>query len=226
MTFVWLLPAALHSGAPVSLSLVDRCCAVSSHVGTRGVVGGVDVEDGARRRAGGAGVRARGDDLRKHHTGFLLNGRGVGVDVNPPDAAVVGVALCFRCLGSCSMAPIVALISRCGASDSYPPKKPGGGRASGRIKSRGRREPGEWVGELTSCLTAVYDETNLLETNLLVSRHSVCSRVLSNLSRAPTCFLLPYYPGIVVSKLTYPSLKKPKGYFKRIVQRYPDIQIV
>ena len=24
MTFVWLLPAALHSGAPVSLSLVDR----------------------------------------------------------------------------------------------------------------------------------------------------------------------------------------------------------
>ena len=113
MTFVWLLPAALHSGAPVSL--VDRCCAVSSHVGTRGVVGGVDVEDGARRRAGGAGVRARGDDLRKHHTGFLLNGRGVGVDVNPPDAAVVGVALCFRCLGSCSMAPIVALISRCGA---------------------------------------------------------------------------------------------------------------
>ena len=73
----------------------------------RGVVGGVDVEDGARRRAGGAGVRARGDDLRKHHTGFLLNGRGVGVDVNPPDAAVVGVALCFRCLGSCSMAPIV-----------------------------------------------------------------------------------------------------------------------
>ena len=76
----------------VSLSLVDRCCAVSSHVGTRGVVGGVDVEDGARRRAGGAGVRARGDDLRKHHTGFLLNGRGVGVDVNPPDAAVVGAA--------------------------------------------------------------------------------------------------------------------------------------
>ena len=68
------------------------------------------------------------------------------------------VALCFRCLRSCSMAPIVALISRCGASDSYPPKKPGGGRASGRIKSRGRREPGEWVGELTSCLTAVYDE--------------------------------------------------------------------
>ena len=92
MTFVWLLPAALHSGAPVSLSLVDRCCAVSSHVGTGGVVGGVDVEDGARRRAGGAGVRARGDDLRKHHTGFLLNGRGVGVDVNPPDAAVVGAA--------------------------------------------------------------------------------------------------------------------------------------
>ena len=71
---------------------IDRCCAVSSRVGTRGVVGGVDVEDGARRRAGGAGVRARGDDLRKHHTGFLLNGRGVGVDVNPPDAAVVGAA--------------------------------------------------------------------------------------------------------------------------------------
>ena len=108
-----------------------------------------------------------------------------------------------------------------------------GGRASGRIKSRGRREPGEWVGELTSCLTAVYDETNLLETNLLVSRHSVCSRVLSNLSRqcdfVLTDFLLPYYPGssqVVVSKLTYPSLKKPKGYFKRIVHRDPCIQIV
>ena len=118
------------------------------------------------------------------------------------------------------MAPIVALISRCGASDSEPKKSQGG-----ENQIEGRREPGEWVGELTSCLTAVDDETNLLETNLLVSRHSVCSRVLSNLSRAN---VFSYYltTRVVVSKLTYPSLKKPKGYFKQIVQRDPDIQIV
>ena len=42
----------------------------------------------------------------------------------------------------------------------------GGGELLSEQSKRWRREPGEWVGELTSCLTAVYDETNLLETNL------------------------------------------------------------
>ena len=81
-----------------------------------------------------------------------------------------------------------------------------GGRASFRtIKSRGRREPGEWVGELTSCLTHLRerlftmkpDKTNLLETNLL----SADTPSLESFQVvAPTDFfsfflLGPYYPG-------------------------------
>ena len=170
MTFVWLLPAALHSGAPVGLSLVDRGVVFQMQLHGAHVLDQPLRRREAFLRARGLGLLLWGGEelatvsttavrLRRSCMAFVcLLPAALHSGVLPSVLVLSTVALCFRCLRSCSMAPIVALISRCGASDSYPPKKPGGGRASGRIKSRGRREPGEWVGELTSCLTAVYDE--------------------------------------------------------------------
>ena len=67
------------------------------------------------------------------------------------------------------------------------------------------------------------------KTNLLVSRLSVLSSPFKFVAANVILYLrISYYltTRVVVSKLTYPSLKKPKGYFKQIVQRDPDIQIV